>query len=196
MHYFTKEEAYNICKKFEVLKGQQMKFSPENETSNVVDITVLKTPYEIAIYGEIEDAYSVLITFENHPGLQANLFCIFNNLPPMYAGREALNQGMKNQLVSNKAMYGKWELKDGENVWSLQINEEVIMEVLFNGIKENTKFRMSGHWFTYYAFFFSADPGYIIKFANQNELGLAKLATPGTIDGNFVWDVKLKRIIS
>ena len=195
MYYFTEIEAKQVKTDLEKYLGKKMKYSPDKEDSLITDIQVQPTLHEIAVQGNIEYGYLVIVFFEKHPGLVPALFCSFNDItPPIFAGHEELNEGQKNQLVTNKFIEGHWVYKKGEDFLDVLIgNRETIIKGRINGQTEKASFSSDGHWFSYYSFMFMDDPYYIVFSANATEMSFGKIETPRTIDGKYTWQCKLLR---
>lgn len=196
MHYFTETEAQQIGRNLRGYIGRSMKYEPNKEPSIVTGVEVQKTGHEIAVYGNIEFGYLVVIRFEKHPGLAPQLFCAFNGLTEIYASHEAINEGTKNQLITNKWMDGDWYIRDGFNKnLSMKIgNGNVTIKGTIDGYKEEANFSSDGHWLSHNVFMFMDSHYYIISKANQTKLYLHKLQTPRTVDGKYQWHLELDRI--
>src|SRR5258708_6671173 len=139
MYYFTETEAKQVKSDLEKYRGLKMNYAPDKEPAIIIDIQVQPTLHEIANYANIEYGYLVIIFFDKHPGLVPALFCAFNNItPPIYAGHEELNEGQKNQLVTNKFIEGNWVYKNGEEVLKVIIgNRETIIKGRISGHTED-----------------------------------------------------------
>lgn len=195
MEYFSQDAAIKTQGDLMKFKGQMMRFSEAEELDKVQNIMIQKTDYEIANYGNVEHGYYVIILFEKQPALTPSEFSRFNALQPIYGTHREITHGIKNQLITNKAMYGSWHGENEGNLIDVRITTNTItIKGNVNGKEINETLEMGGHWNGEYAYCITSYQVYVIAFANETEMGFVKLKNQGVIDGNYVWQFRLKRI--